>query len=249
MLVDAEKTMAFFTQLQGGVALIRWLAHDAEILPFDPLQAQVAAELGSAVVFSASFPLPALVDTARAEETVDAIVTGHLSEVERAMAIGRVGSLAGLQHLEPGLRVFLDDHPDYERNVFIMMRFLDTEQMEAIHAAIVQSLAQRGYVGIRADDRDFTGELWINVEVCMIGCRLGIAVFEDIEQRDFNPNVSLELGYMLGRQKRCLILKERRLPSLPADVVHRLYKPFDIFDIASTIEAQVGRWVDVDLGA
>lgn len=31
-------------------------------------------------------------------------------------------------------------------------------------------------------------------------------MFEDVEQRDFNPNVSLELGYLMGRGeiKRCI---------------------------------------------
>lgn len=129
-----------------------------------------------------------------------------------------------------------------------MMRFLETDQMREIHEGITAELADRDYQGIRADDRDYTGELWSNVEVCMIGCSLGIAVFEDIEQREFNPNVSLELGYMLGRQKRCLLLKERRLPDLPADVVHRLYKPFDAFNIEETVRAQIGRWIEVDLG-
>jgi predicted nucleotide-binding protein len=81
----------------------------------------------------------------------------------------------------------------------------------------------------------------------MLGCSLGVAVSEDIEDRDFNPNVALELGFMLGRRKRCLILKEKRLPSMPTDVVGKLYKPFDQFDIDTTIVSQVERWVDVDL--
>lgn len=247
VVLDAEKVAVYFTQLQGGVALMRWLDRSGEILPLAPQQ--VAAELGAPVVFSASFPRTALDDSKQADAAIAALVDGHLSEIDRAMSIGRVGDLAGLQHLEPGLREFLADHPDYERNVFIMMRFLNTDQMRAIHRAIVEALARRGYSGIRADDRDYSGELWTNIELCMIGCKLGIAVFEDVEQRDFNPNVSLELGYMLGRQKRCLILKERRLPNLPADVIHRLYRPFDIFKIGESIDAEVGHWLDVDLAA
>jgi hypothetical protein len=84
--------------------------------------------------------------------------------------------------------------------------------------------------------------------VCALGCTRGIAVFEDIDERDFNPNVSLELGYMLGRSKRCLLLKEQRLPVLPADVIHRLHKPFDVFSISDTIRTLILRWIDVDLG-
>lgn len=72
-------------------------------------------------------------------------------------------------------------------------------------------------------------------------------MFEDIEQRDFNPNVAYELGYMKGRQKRCLILKERRLPRMPSDVIHRLYREFDVFDIKRTITEQVDAWVQKDI--
>jgi hypothetical protein len=246
VVLDAEKLAVYFAQLQGGVALMRWLDRSSEILPLSPRGIQ--AELGMPVVFAAAFPLAALDDQGQADAAIEGVLAEHLEEIDREMSIGRVGDLTGLQHLEPGIRQLLDDHPDYDRNVFIMMRFLETEQMLGIRDAIVQSLEQRGYTGIRADDRDYTGELWTNIEVCMACCRLGVAVFEDVEERDFNPNVSLELGYMLGRGKRCLILKERRLPNLPADVIHRLYKPFDIFKIEETIDAQVGQWVDVDLG-
>ena len=56
--------------------------------------------------------------------------------------------------------------------------------------------------------------------------------------------MSLELGYLMGRGKRTLLLKEKRLPRVPSDVVHRLDKEFDIFDIDSSIK----RWISVDLG-
>lgn len=110
------------------------------------------------------------------------------------------------------------------------------------------TLNNYGFKALRADARDYTGELWSNIQVYMTGCQLGIAVFEDIEQRDFNPNVSLELGYMMAKQRRCLILKEKRLPNLPADVVHRLYKQFDMFDIERSVSREVANWVAIDLG-
>lgn len=100
---------------------------------------------------------------------------------------------------------------------------------------------------VRADDRDYTGELWSNIEVYLTGCQYGIAVFEDIDQRDFNPNVSLELGYLMGRGKRTLLLKEKRLPRVPTDVVHRLYKEFDGYDIENSIKREVGQWITRDL--
>jgi hypothetical protein len=33
-----------------------------------------------------------------------------------------------------------------------------------------------------------------------------------------------------------------------ADIVHKLYKPWDSYDIEGSVTEAVGRWVDVDLG-
>jgi predicted nucleotide-binding protein len=81
----------------------------------------------------------------------------------------------------------------------------------------------------------------------MLGCNYGIAVFEDIDERDFNPNIVLELGFMLALNKRCLILKEKTLPKMPADIVGKLYKEFDFFNIESSISDQIKRWAN-DIG-
>jgi hypothetical protein len=151
-------------------------------------------------------------------------------------------------HLEPQLRAFLADHPDPNKNVFIMMRFIDTLQFADLHGAITATLASHELHGVRADDREYHPDLWSNVETCMLGCRYGIAAFEDFELRDHNPNVALELGFMRARHKRCLILKERTLPSVPTDVVGALYKAFDKFNIGPSVKAQVERWITVDLG-
>lgn len=172
----------------------------------------------------------------------------HVAEVERTNRLGRLGDLRGLSDLEPHLRQFLDEHPDPDRNVFVMMRFKDTPQMGEIYGAIKESCNAYGFHAVRGDDREYTEDLWSNILVYMICCQYGIAVFEDIDQRDFNPNVSLELGYMMGRRKRTLILKEQHLPDLPADVVHRLYKPFDMFAINESVSRVVSRFLQVDLG-
>lgn len=162
-------------------------------------------------------------------------------------ALGKLGDIEHVRHLEPYLRKFLEDHPEPSRNVFIMMRFSDSDQMKQIHNAIVAGLAEHGLNAVRADDRDYTGEVWSNIEVYLTGCQYGVAVFEDIEKRDFNPNVSLELGYLMGRAKRSLLLKEKRLPNMPSDVVHRLYKEFDGYDIENSIKREIGNWITRDL--
>lgn len=242
---DAEKILCAFSPLVGGVATINWLERPNEIFPPGELVRAVKQELGRDVAAVVVLPLP---DASGADAMIQSAAVQHVVEVERSMRLRRLGDLSGVQHLEPYLREFLNDHPDPDSNVLVMMRFLKSTQLDEAHAAIKDTFAARGFHAVRADDRDYTGELWSNIEVYLTGCRYGIAVFEDIESRDFNPNVSLELGYMLGRRKRCLILKEKRLPDLPADVMHRLYKPFDMFDVAGSVSREVARWIDVDLG-
>ncbi|MHB8508659.1 MAG: hypothetical protein ACYDGR_08435 [Candidatus Dormibacteria bacterium] len=229
------------------MATLHWVDQSSQILPADALPRDIRQQLGHRVETVVTLPRGAL-GAADPSRQVESAAQAHLVEVERAQRLGRLGDLTGITHLEPYLRTFLDDHPDPTRNVFIMMRFTDTAEMKLIHEVLVAALGERGFEGIRADDRDYTGELWTNIEVCMACSQFGVAVFEDIEVRDFNPNVSLELGHMLGRQRRILILKEKRLPDLPTDVIHRLYKPFDMFQIEDTIRSQVLRWLDVDLG-
>jgi hypothetical protein len=242
---DSEKVLAAFSPLQGGISMIRWVDQSAITMPPASLVASVASELGMPVAALITLPLPG---TPMSSASILAAAIQHVTEVERANRLGRLGDLTGLSHLEPSLRQFLDDHPNPDRNVFVMMRFMQTDQMGEIYSAIRDTSASYGFHVVRADDRDYTGELWSNIEVYMTCCHYGVAVFEDIDRRDFNPNVSLELGYMLGRRKRTLILREKRLPDLPADVVHRLYKPFDMFAISESVSREVRRWIEVDLG-
>jgi hypothetical protein len=227
-----------------GMSQLTWLDHPTQFyaLPamVDLLRNQLGWEIGAVL----SLPLP---NDPQRSAKVNAAAAAHAREVESMHSLSKLGDIEHVRHLEPYLRKFLEDHPEPSRNVFIMMRFSDSPQMREIHEAIVAGLAEHGLNAVRADDRDYTGEVWSNIEVYLTGCQYGIAVFEDIEKRDFNPNVSLELGYLMGRAKRSLLLKEKRLPNMPSDVVHRLYKEFDGFDIANSIKREVGIWITRDL--
>lgn len=138
---------------------------------------------------------------------------------------------------------FARDHPLYHRNVFVMMRFDETPQHKDILAALRDSLKYYGFNAIRADDRSYVGSLWENVRLYMEGCEYGIAVFDQIYERDFNPNVSLELGYMIGQDKKCLVLKEKQILTLRADLSGRLYREFSSYDIENTIREQIRQWM------
>lgn len=245
--VTRSHLYAVFTQATGGIPSITWI--DMRKEEDDPSIEDVADGIhhasGHQVVSTVSIPVNALEDPD--DPGVSEAARLHVAEVLQAQRLRDLGDLSRVTHLESAIESFLDDHPDFHRNVFIMMRFLDTVQMEAIEKAIRGELAQHGFRGVRADDRDYTGELWSNVQVYLHGCKYGIAVFEDIEERAHNPNVALELGYMLALGKRCLLLKEQRLPAVPTDVVGRLYKPFDAFDIERSVRQKVRDWTTIDL--
>lgn len=238
---DSEKLIVVFAK-SSGMTNQNWLDMRDQIVPPSALVADVQQQTNHEITAVITLPTPPGVP-----DQIEAAANRHLDELERHMTLARLGDLTGLEHLEPALRAFLEDHPDPDKNIFLMMRFMETSQMGEIQEAVKRTAESKGLHVVRADDRDYTGELWTNIQVCMAGSMLGVAVFEDIDKRDFNPNVSLELGYMLAKQRRCLILKEQRLPTLPADVMHRLYKPFDMFKIDSTVSHQIDRWITVDL--
>jgi hypothetical protein len=124
---------------------------------------------------------------------------------------------------------------DAEANVFLMVRFREAPQYEAITKALSDILGQYSLNLIRADWKQHHDELWPNVRCCMNNAAYGIAVFEYISEQTLSPNVSLELGYMLAKGKRCLLLKDKGVPALQADLVGHLCREFDVEQIPETV--------------
>jgi len=76
------------------------------------------------------------------------------------------------------------------------------------------------------------------------GCGFGISVFERIEADDFNPNVSLEVGYMMAlNAKSICFLKDKTLKALQTDIIGKLYKPFDTRNAKKTIPPALEKWL------
>ena len=136
----------------------------------------------------------------------------------------------------------------FDTNVFVMMRYRDTPQFQMIEASIRRSLSSYGLSARLAKDRALSEDLWDNIRLYMTSSRYAIAVFEELDEREFNPNISLELGYMYALGRRCLLLKERRMPRLPTDTLGKIYRDFDGFALEETIVKQVTGWCEDDLG-
>lgn len=146
-----------------------------------------------------------------------------------------------------GIEKFRRDYPLNKKTAFIMMPFNSTRLHDEILTCIKETLELHGIVGLRADDVEYMDELFPNVKVYMHTCDFGIAVFDRITSDNFNPNVSLEVGYMLGMGKNVLFLKDKTLITLQSDLTGKLYKSFDTTDISNTIPEQINKWL-IDKG-
>ena len=139
---------------------------------------------------------------------------------------------------------FRKDFPDSNRLAFVMMQFGSTTAHSKILSGIRNALEPHGMTALRADDKAYHDDLYFNILTYIYGVRFGIAVFERIEEDNFNPNVSLEVGYLLGLRKSVCFLKDKTLKTLHTDLVGKLYRSFDPFDPENTIPNELFAWMD-----
>jgi hypothetical protein len=142
-----------------------------------------------------------------------------------------------------GLSAFLSDHPEPEPCGFLMMSFTKSDQHSRIAKAVKETCAKAGLKALRADESRYSADLFPNIRTYMHGCSFGIAIFERIESDDFNPNVSLEVGYMLGMGKPVCLLKDKNLKGMQSDLMGRLYEVFDLNNIDASISDALGKWL------
>ena len=101
---------------------------------------------------------------------------------------------------------------------FLIIPFSATEHMEEVTALITQVLAEYDICCLRSDHRRMSDDLWENIRIYMHAADYGVAVFERVDTSDYNPNVSIEVGYMMALGTPLCLLKEKRLPRLPTDI-------------------------------
>jgi hypothetical protein len=146
--------------------------------------------------------------------------------------------------IDKSLRLFKKDHPQMHYTAFIMMQFGKGKAYSSIVAAIKKAFEDFGVIALRADDKTYHPDLYYNILTYIHGCGIGVAIFDRIESDEYNPNVSLELGYMLALDRPLCILKDQSLPKLPSDIVGRLYVPFDTHNPKLTISRAVTKWLE-----
>jgi hypothetical protein len=152
----------------------------------------------------------------------------------------------GYEFLVDPCKEFFKDHPDYTKNIFVMMKLPEGDQLlERIANEIRKVLTDHGLNGVIADDRMYMKDrnLWNNICVYMICCSGGIAVLEDRIKDEFNPNVAMEYGFMRGINKPALLLVDKGFRNIRPDIVGTLRETFDILDVENTIRRPIEKWL------
>lgn len=147
------------------------------------------------------------------------------------------------EELSTSLKRFIKDNPKPEKSGFLIMKFEDSKIQNNIVQILKNHLSKQGITLLRADDKWYADDLFENIQTYMHGCSFGIALFDRINSDEFNPNVSLEIGYMMALNKPVLLLKDKTLKSLQTDLVGKLYHQFDFQDPEITIPLVLDKWL------
>jgi len=142
-----------------------------------------------------------------------------------------------------GLEKFRLDFPLEQKTAFIIMQFGKTKSHDGIVECIKNTLTKFNIKALRGDDKEYMDDLFLNIKTYMHGCDFGIAIYERITEDNFNSNVSLEVGYMMGLGKEVLFLKDSTLKNLQTDLTGKLYKQFDTLNIETTLPQQIEKWL------
>ncbi len=148
------------------------------------------------------------------------------------------------KELEEPLERFRNDHNVNEKCGFLMMKFEDSKLQRKIVEIIKTHFANKGIRILRADDKWYADDLFENIKTYMHGCNFGIALFERINSNDFNPNVSLEIGYMMAMNKPILFLKDKTLISLHTDLIGKLYYEYDFQCPEEVLPKSIDKWLN-----
>jgi hypothetical protein len=130
---------------------------------------------------------------------------------------------------------FFEKTSTYENSVFIMTKFPnknDPNDSDIRLGYVIRQVARRleanGYrARISSEERpSYHPFLWDHVEAYLFCCRHGLAIAEDKCKAEFNPNVTMEWGWMRAMKKHVLFLVENDFSHIRADAIGALYEDF-----------------------
>lgn len=171
-----------------------------------------------------------------------------LGEVKGNLLKERPALPDNYSHLSESVALFLEDHPNYTRNIFLIMRIRDSQPFKDIYKTIKTHLKTYNLNVLRADEKIYPDDddLWDNVCTYMIGCKHCIVIVENLEDGLISSNVILELGFMTALKKRCLLFKEKNT-TIPSDMIWKYYRTFDKDNTEGSLIEELDNWL-VDIG-
>lgn len=129
--------------------------------------------------------------------------------------------------------------------VFVIMPF--AKRNDNLYDVVKKVFKKYHFNAIRADESTFHDDLWENVKVYLDCCVAAVAFFEKKLCKSFNPNVALEVGYMLGRGKKVFIIKDGRIKDLPTDLKGKISCDYYRCGNNDTLVEQLEEWIQNNL--
>lgn len=131
---------------------------------------------------------------------------------------------------------------------FLIRKFESRNDRDALITTIRNSFREKGLKLVDASEKSLQQETWRNIKEFLDNCAFGVVIIDSFSPNDnneFNPNIFLEIGYLLARGKNLLILIQNSLErKLPTDVKPFLYTTFDSQDIDSySLKVKIHKWI------
>ena len=213
------------------------------IIPANTLIHQLKIEVGEVHWI---LTIPVLTTKSLTDEQIESYASQYVEAVLQATkkTHDKVSDQAiSVPELGKFIEAFREDYPTKQKTAFIIMQFGTTKVHSALVTVVKGILKKHNIIGLRADDKEYSDDLFSNIRTYMHCADFGISIFERITEDNFNPNVSLEVGYMMGLGKSVCLLKDQTLKNLHTDLVGKLYKPFDPLDVEKTLPTQLEKWL------
>jgi hypothetical protein len=233
---------AFVDKPGGNMISYRDLSQHG-IIPAQTLIHQLKIEIGEVQWI---FTVPVLTAKNISDQQIEEYASQYVEAVLQASrkTQEKVSDQAiSVPELGKYIEAFRADYPTSQKTAFIIMQFGNTKVHDALVTVIKETLMKHNIIGLRADDKEYSDELFANIRTYMHCADFGISIFERITEDNFNPNVSLEVGYMMGLGKPVCLLKDQTLRNLHSDLIGKLYKPFDPLDVEETLPNQLEKWL------
>ena len=131
---------------------------------------------------------------------------------------------------------------------FLIRKFEERDDRNRLVNTVRETFRQKGFTIVDASEKTLHPEAWGNVREFLEHCSFGVIIIDNLSPytAGFNPNVFLEIGYLLALKKNILILIQNSLAqTLPTDIKPFIYTSFDSQDLeTASLKNNIIKWID-----